>query len=90
MSTTKFQKGKSGNEKGRPKDSKNKTNKAVREMFESLLSENLEDLKKVFDTLKETDPSAYVKHTIEIAKLVYPRGLPQDEQEGQVIEISIY
>ena len=47
-----FEKGKSGNPKGRPKGAANKDNQNLKEFVEYLLNSKREKLEKDFDTLK--------------------------------------
>ena len=89
MSSSKWTKGQSGNPQGKPSGAKNKTNQEVKEAFNDLLQSNLTRIEAVMDFLAEEDPSAFVKYTIEIAKLVYPKGLPVESTKlTYKIEIS--
>ena len=64
-----FEKGKSGNPLGRPKNSKNKATTKIREHFKLFLEDNLERMRDDFDSLS---PEQRIKYSIEIAKFVLP------------------
>lgn len=65
-----FEKGKSGNETGRPKGSSNKATSKVREAYTQLLEDNLEQLTADF---KELEPKDRIKLFLDLSKYVVPQ-----------------
>jgi hypothetical protein len=69
-----FEPGKSGNPKGRPKGSKNVSSEAIRATFAAFLSRNMERLQTDFDALKS--PEKRLNYLERIARLILPPPLP--------------
>ena len=70
-----FEKGKSGNPKGRPKGAANKDNQNLKEFVEYLLNSKREKLEKDFDTLK---PYERLKMFERLLAYVLPKQQPRD------------
>ncbi len=72
--------------KGRPKNSSNKITSEIRRHYQTLISDNLEQLKI---DLKSLEPLARLKIIIELSKLVLPRPIDiQDENEQENVDLS--
>ena len=65
-----FEKGKSGNESGRPKGSSNKNTSKVRNAYTKLLEDNLQQLKEDF---KELEPRDRIKLFLDMSKYIIPQ-----------------
>lgn len=80
-----FEKGKSGNPKGKPKGSLNKSTEKVRNAFAQLLEDNLDTLK---EDLEQVDPKDRIKLLLDLSKYVIPQlratehNLPKDVLEA--------
>ncbi len=86
---SKFEKGQSGNPKGKPKGAKNKTSEQVRAMIQAFIEKNFDRLQDDFDSLETPKERLYflekmLSHTLpkplnELEKLT-------DSQLDQIIE----
>lgn len=56
-----FEPGKSGNEKGRPKDVPNKINGAARALFLKTIEEQMEHIAPAFEAVRTDNPAEYLK-----------------------------
>ena len=64
-----FEKGKSGNENGRPKGSANKNTTVIRDAFSELLKGNLDIIKEDF---KQLEPKERIKLFLDMSKYIIP------------------
>jgi hypothetical protein len=73
-----FKKGQSGNPKGKPKGSVNKSSSRIRDAFALLLEDNIDQITSDF---QELEPEKRVKLFLDMAKYIVPQ-LKQTELKG--------
>lgn len=76
-----FEKGKSGNAKGRPKGAENKLVKEARELFIETLEGQVPFIEEAFREVKEKNPSKYLELFAKYAQYFVPR---KSETESKV------
>lgn len=76
-----FEKGKSGNSKGRPKGAENKLIKEARELFIETLEGQVPFIEEAFREVKEKNPSKYLELFAKYAQYFVPR---KSETESKV------
>ena len=85
-----FEKGKSGNEKGRPKGSGNKDLEPIRKAFKDFVEGNLEQVQKDYNDLDSAKDRLYF--ILNIAEYCIPK-LQRTEltgEDGNPISVQIY
>jgi hypothetical protein len=66
-------KGKTNNPNGRPKGSKNRTTKEARELLESILFGQIDNINEALDTIRELDPPKYLDACSKLFTYVLPK-----------------
>jgi hypothetical protein len=85
---TKFEKGKSGNPKGRKRGARNRTSEEIRQLLLKLVDDNLDNLRKDFETMKGKDRATLL---ISLAKHCTPPALnPERLSEAQLEQVYEY
>lgn len=70
---SKFTKGQSGNPKGRPKGSANKTTNTIREAFTKLVEDNLENMTTWLESVADTNPREALNIINQMAEYTTPK-----------------
>jgi len=70
-----YKKGQSGNEKGRPKGTKNKTTEQIKDLFRQFLSKNMNTLQNDFNQLDARERLVFIE---KVAKIVLPSKIETD------------
>ncbi len=73
MADSKFTKGKSGNPKGRPKGSANKTTNTIREAFTKLVEDNLENMTTWLESVADQNPREALNIINQMAEYTTPK-----------------
>jgi hypothetical protein len=73
-----FQKGEVHNPKGRPLGSKNKNTTPVKAIIEKIVMDNIGS---IADDLKELEPKDRVRAITDLAKIIVPRPISDDERD---------
>lgn len=68
-----FKKGISGNIAGRPKGTKDKSTKEIRERFNDLLENNLPNIEKWLTSTAEKDPAKALDLLLKLSEFVVPK-----------------
>ena len=87
-----YQKGQSGNPAGRPKGSLNKTTSKIRESFQMLLEDNLDNMTIWLSQVAADDPRAALDLALKMAEYTTPklaRVENSHEIDEQISEIKI-
>lgn len=88
-----FQKGESGNIAGRPKGTKDKTNKEIRERFNDLLENNLSKIDDWLTSTAAKDPAKALDLLLKLSEFVLPKlksvEMTVDEPQRPVMNIWV-
>jgi hypothetical protein len=68
-----FRKGISGNINGRPKGATDRTTKEIRELFESILNDNVGNVSKWIEETAKDNPAKAVELVMKVAEYVLPK-----------------
>lgn len=79
-----FEKGKSGNPNGRKKGVSNKAKREIRELFNSILSNEMESVTDALDYLREYNPEKYLTNLMKITELLYGNLHEEPTKENEV------
>lgn len=80
-----FKKGVSGNPKGKPKGTQSKTKQEIRELFNQILSEELEHIVTALEQMRTDSPKDYISALLKITQLLYPANLGEVENSDSPI-----
>jgi hypothetical protein len=73
-----WKKGQSANPNGRPKGSKNKTTNAIREAYQKLTEDNLENMSSWLNEIASQDPAKAMDMMIKLSEYVIPKLARQE------------
>ncbi len=80
-----FKKGTSGNPKGKPKGTQSKTKQEIRELFNQILSKEIEDIHIALSQMKSDNPKEYVSAILKIIDVLYPTKLGESVTDTTVV-----
>ncbi|HOY32613.1 MAG TPA: DUF5681 domain-containing protein [Bacteroidales bacterium] len=69
----KYQKGQSGNPKGKPKGAENKIKKDIKQAYQMLIEKNLDNLTLWLDSIAKKEPEKAFKLIIELSEYILPK-----------------
>lgn len=75
-----FEKGNSG----KPKGAQNKTNKAAKEIFVSIMDGEVDNIKKALDTIRVKDPGKYLEVLSKFFPYFIPKKLEVDQKPTEM------
>ncbi len=68
-----FQPGESGNPNGRPKGAKNKKTEAIREAYQKLTEDNLENMTRWLSQIAADDPAKAMDMMLRLSEYIIPK-----------------
>lgn len=66
---------------GRPKGTPNRTTKEVRQLFENLLSANIDNLQILLDKVAEENPTKAIELILKMSEFVLPKPKPTSKEQ---------
>lgn len=80
----KFEKG----NPGKPKGAENKTTKAAKELFVSIMEGEVDNIKVALDKIREKDPAMYLQTLSKFYPYFIPKKMEIDTPEGLNIKVT--
>ncbi|MBN8574512.1 MAG: hypothetical protein J0M05_11415 [Candidatus Kapabacteria bacterium] len=80
-----FKKGQSGNPKGKPKGTQSKTKQEIRELFNQILSNEIENIGVALEQMRTESPKDYMSTLLKVTQLLYPTSLGEVENSDSPI-----
>lgn len=80
----KFEKG----NPGKPKGAENKTTKAAKELFVSIMEGEVDHIKEALDKIREKDPAMYLQTLSKFYPYFIPKKMEIDTPEGLNIKVT--
>lgn len=80
-----FKTGQSGNPKGKPKGTQSKTKTEIRELFNQILSNEIENITTALKDLRTESPKDYISALLKVTELLYPKKLEIEPTESPII-----
>ena len=83
-------KGNTNNPNGRPKGVQNRTTQEAKKLFNSIVNDQIDNIKDSFDKIRNESPYRYLIVLAKYLNYVYPKGLELniDEQKESNIDLS--
>lgn len=80
-----WKKGESGNKAGKPVGTKSKTKTQIRELFNQILSDEIENIGTALKELRTESPKDYISALLKVTELLYPKKLEIEPTESPII-----
>jgi len=80
-----FKRGISGNPSGRPKGTQSKTKQEIRELFNQILSDEIENIGTALEQMRTDSPKDYISALLKVTELLYPTKLGEVESSESPI-----
>ncbi|HRE57685.1 MAG TPA: hypothetical protein PLW09_07665 [Candidatus Kapabacteria bacterium] len=80
-----WKKGESGNKAGKPVGTKSKTKTQIRELFNQILSDEIENIGTALEQMRTDSPKDYISALLKVTELLYPTKLGEVESSESPI-----